>query len=115
MKTSRLLIVTAAIIACAAPTASASPATDPATARAHEVPASTPATIAAHKEHLSTQQYMASSGRSVEATPLTDRTGTDSGVPLVLVLLGATIALTAAVAKPVRAYAAHRRAPTRVA
>ena len=69
MKTSRLLIVTAAIIACAAPTASASPATDPATARAHEVQASTPATIAAHKEQLSTQQYMASSGRSTPVAP----------------------------------------------
>ena len=50
MKTTRLLIITAAILAIAAPAASARPATDPATARPHVPQASTPASIIAHKE-----------------------------------------------------------------
>ena len=122
MKTSRLLITTAAIIACTVPAASARPAMDPATARPHKVQASTPATIAAHKEELSQQQYLASHSQgSPEVAPLTDRTGTDSDgrFPLAFVLIGLTIPLAlgfaAIVAKPVRAYVAHRRPPARVA
>ena len=113
MKTSRLLIITAAIVAIAAPSASASPAQDPSTARPHKAQASTLASIAAHKEQLSTAQYAASNGSSAKATPLTDRTGTDNGFPLVFVLIGAALAVGAAtvVAKPVRSYAQHHRRP----
>ena len=121
MKTSRLLIITAAAIALAAPTASARPAMDPATARPHKPQASTPASIIAHKEQISTQQYLASRGQSAEATPLTDRTApaSDNSFPTVFVLLGLAIPLVLGVAKvaakPVRAYAHSRRRPARVA
>jgi hypothetical protein len=123
MKTSRLLLITtaAAILACSAPVASARPAMDPATARPHKAQASNMATIAAHKEQLSTQQYLASHGTSAEAQPLTDRTGTDTdnGFPVAFVLIGLSIplalGLAAIASKPVRAYAAHRRPPARVA
>jgi hypothetical protein len=120
MKTSHLIITTAAIIACAAPAASARPAMDPPTARAHQVQASTPASIAAHKEQLSTQQYLASHGTSAKATPLTDRTADPDGrFPIVFVLIGFSIplalGLAKVVAKPVRSYAQHRRPPARVA
>ena len=122
MKTSRLLILTtAAIIASAAPTASARPAMDPATARPHQVQASTPASIIAHKEQISTEQYLASRGQAAEATPLTDRTQTDSDgrFPLAFVLIGITVplalGLAMVVSKPVRSYVQHRRPPARVA
>ena len=92
MKTARLIILTAAIIACAAPAASARPAIDP-PARAAEPVNS--ASIAAHHEQLSTDQYLASHGRSVEATPLTDRTGSgsDGRFPVAFVLIGIAIPL----------------------
>ena len=64
MKTSRLLITTAAILAIAAPAASARPAADPANARPHVPQASTPASIIAHKEQLNQQQYLASHSQS---------------------------------------------------
>ncbi len=120
MKTTRLLITTAAIIAIAAPAASARPATDPATARPHKVQASTPASIAAHKEQLSTQQYLASRGTGAPAVPLADRTDTDNGFPVAFVLLGLTIPLGIGIgmlaARPVRSYvAAHRRPPASAA
>jgi hypothetical protein len=120
MKTTRLLITTAAILAIAAPAASARPAMDPATARPHQVQASTPASIAAHKEQLSTQQYLASRGTSAPATPLADRTDTDNGFPVAFVLLGLTIPLGIGIgmlaARPVRSYvAAHRRPPASAA
>ena len=120
MKTSRLLITTAAILAIAAPAASARPATDPATARQHVPQASTLASIAAHKEQLSTQQYLAGRSQSAAATPLADRTDTDNGFPIAFVLLGLTIPLGIGLgmlaARPVRTYAAaHRRPPAGVA
>ena len=120
MKTSRLLITTAAILAIAAPAASARPAMDPATARPHQPQASTPATIVAHKEQLSTQQYLASRRQGAEATPLTDRTDTDNGFPVAFVLLGLTIPLGIGIGmlagRPVRSYmAAHRRPPASAA
>ena len=121
MKTSRLLIITAATIALAAPTASARPAMDPATARPHKPQASAPASIIAHKEQLTTEQYLASRGQSAEATPLTDRTApaSDDRFPIVFVLFGLAIPLALVVAKiaakPVRAYAHSRRSPARVA
>ena len=121
MKTSSLLIITAATIAIAAPTASARPAIDPATARPHQVQASNMATIAAHKEQLSTEQYLASRGVGSDAKPLTDRTATasDDSFPIVFVLFGLAIPLALVVAKiaskPVRSYAQSRRGPARVA
>ena len=121
MKTSRLLITTAAVIAIAAPTASARPATDPATARPHKPQASTPASIISHKEQLSTQQYLASRGESAEAQPLIDRTApaSDDRFPIVFVLFGLAIPLALVVAKlaakPVRSYARSHRGRARVA
>ena len=120
MKTSRLLITTAAIVAIAAPAASARPAMDPPTARPHNAQASTPASIIAHKEQLSTEQYLASRGQSAEATPLADRTPeTDGRFPVVFVLFGLAITLTLVIAKvaakPVRAYARNHRGRARVA
>ncbi len=120
MKTSRLLITTAAILAIAAPAASARPATDSATARPHKAQASTPASIIAHKEQLSTQQYLASRGQSAKAAPLANRVpDTDNGFPTVFVLIGLSIllaiGLAALAAKPIRSYAQHRRSPARVA
>ena len=121
MKTSRLLITTAAVIAIAAPAASARPAMDPSSARPHQPQASTPATIIAHKEQLSAEQYLASGGTSARATPLADRTvDTDNGFPVAFVLLGLTIPLGIGIgvlaARPVRSYlAAHRRPPASAA
>jgi hypothetical protein len=121
MKTSRLLIITAAAIALAAPTASARPAMDPATARPHKAEASNLATIAAHKEQLSTEQYLAARGTGPEAQPLADRTApsNDHRFPSVFVLFGIAIPLALVAArlasKPVRAYAHSRRPPARVA
>ena len=120
MKTSRLIITTAAILAIAAPAASARPATDPPTARPHQVQASTPASIAAHKEQLSSQQYLASRGQSAESTPLVDRTTeTDGRFPIVFVLIGLSIPLALGfamvAAKPVRSYARSHRSRARVA
>ena len=120
MKTSRLLITTAAIVAIAAPAASARPAMDPPNARPHKVQASTPASIIAHKEQLSTEQYLASRGTSAEAQPLVDRTvETDDGFPVVFVLLGLAIPLVLLIAKvaakPVRSYARTHRGRARVA
>ena len=60
MKTSRLLITTAAILAIAAPAASASPAMDPATARPHKPQASTPAT---HRRPQGAAQHAAVPGQ----------------------------------------------------
>ena len=120
MKTSRLLIITAATIALAAPTASARPVVDP-PARPHKAQASNMATIAAHKEQLSTEQYLASRGTGPEAQPLTDRTApaSDDRFPIVFVLFGIAIPLALVAAKfaskPVRAYAHSRRSPARVA
>ena len=110
MTTSRIIALTAAIMACAAPAASASPAIDPPAARAHVAQPVTSASIAAHHEQLSNQQYLASHAQpapAVASAPLTDRTDTDAQFPLVFVLLGLTIplgiALAAVVAQPVRA------------
>jgi hypothetical protein len=119
MKTSRLITITAAIIACAAPAASARPAIDP-PARPHVAAPVNSATIAAHREQLSTEQYLASRGQSAPATPLTDRTAdTDGRFPTVFVLLGLTIPLGIVLAriasKPVRAYTRHRRRPASAA
>lgn len=118
MKTSRLIIITAAILACAAPAASARPASDPAGARPHVERAATAASIAAHHEQLSQQQYLASHGQG-QTVPLTDATDTDNRFPLVFVLVGLSIplaiGLASIVAKPVRSYTRNRRSPAGVA
>ena len=121
MKTSHLLITTAAILAIAAPAASARPAMDLPNSRPYKVQASTPASIIAHKEQISTEQYLASRGQAAPARPLTDRTvpASDDRFPIVFVLFGLAIplALVAAklAAKPVRAYARSHRGRARVA
>jgi hypothetical protein len=119
MKTSRLLIITAAIIACAAPAASARPAMDPSTARPHKEQASNMASIAAHKEQLSSQQYLASHGQTAESVPLTDGTDTDGQFPIVFVLVGLTLPLALGLAwmvsKPIRTHTRHPRPPASVA
>ena len=93
MKTSRLLITTAAILAIAAPAASARPAQDPATARPHKPQASTRATIIATRSSSSTQQYLAGRSQSAPATPRAARTVTDDGFPVWVARLGTTIRL----------------------
>ena len=121
MKPSRIIIaLTAAVMACAAPAASARPAVDP-PARAHVAQPVSGASIAAHHERLGTEQYLARQGHAAEAVSLTDRTESDSDgrFPVAFVLIGLTIPLAlgfaAVVAKPVRAYARHRRPPASVA
>jgi hypothetical protein len=110
MKTTRLLIITTAVIlACAAPVAGARPASDPAGVRTSVPKPATPASIALHHERMSEQQYLASHGAGAPAEPLTDGTDTDSRFPLVFVLVGLSIPLgigvARIVARPVRAYA----------
>ncbi len=117
MKTSRLIPITAALLALAVPAASASPASDPAAAQASKPTASTPASIAAHHEQMSAQQYVASH-RPSQVTPLRDRTTPDGRFPIAFVLVGLTIplgiALARVVAKPALAYH-RRRSPAGVA
>ena len=118
MKTSRLILITATIVALAAPTASARPASEPSPSQAARLTASTPASIAAHHEQISAAQWQRSQAAS-PAAPLTDRTANDGRIPLVFVLVGLTIplglALAAFVANPVLAFSRRRRAPTGVA
>jgi hypothetical protein len=118
MKTSRLILITATIVALAAPTASARPVSDPAPTHAAQPTAATGASIAAHHEQISDEQWQRSQTAS-PAAPLTDRTTNDGRFPLVFVLVGLTVplalALAAFAAKPVLAYSRRHRAPTHVA
>jgi len=113
MKTSRIITLTATIVACTAATASARPAVDP--------PASSPAPVtagsmAAHREQVRNEQWQRSQAQPAPApAPLTDRTATDDGLPLGLFLIGATGLLIVAIGKPVLSYGRHRRHPTSVA
>jgi hypothetical protein len=111
MKTSHLIALTATIVACAAPTASARPAVDPPLYQPAPV---TSGSMAAHRQQMSDEQWQRSQAQPAPA-PLTDRTATDDGFPLTLVLLGVTGLLIVAIAKPVLSYGRHRRQPTRVA
>jgi hypothetical protein len=114
MKTTHLIALTATIVACTAATASARPAVEPPASDASKASVTTSASIAAHRERISNEQWHRS---QAQPAPLTDRTATDSGFPLVLVLLGITVPLGLAflVGRPILGYARHRHHPTTVA
>ena len=114
MKTSQLIALTATIVACTAATASARPAVEPPASRAYKPAPVTPGSMAAHREQISNEQWQRS---QAQPAPLTDRTATDTGLPLVLVLLGVTVPLGLAflVGRPILGYARHRHHPTSVA
>ena len=116
MKTSHLIALTATIVACTAATASARPAVEPPGSHASKASVTTSASIAAHREQISNEQWHRSQAQPA-AAPLTDRTATDSGFPLVLVLLGITVPLGLAflVGRPILGHARHRHHPTTVA
>jgi pyruvate/2-oxoglutarate dehydrogenase complex dihydrolipoamide acyltransferase (E2) component len=115
MKTSHLIALTATIVACTAATASARPAFEPAGSQASKPSAATSASIAAHREQISNEQWQRSQTQPA-AAPLTDRTATDDGVPLALVLVSVPLGLLiAAIGKPALSYRRHRRHPTSVA
>ena len=101
MKTTHLIALTATIVACTAATASARPAVEPPGSQASEPSAATSASIAAHREQISNEQWQRSQAQPAPA-PLTDRTATDDGFPLGLVLLGVT--------RPARARLPRRQA-----
>ena len=116
MKTTHLIALTATIVACTAATASARPAAEPPVSQASQPRAATSASIAAHREQISNEQWQRSQAQPA-AAPLIDRTATDSGFPIVLVLLGVTVPLGLAflVGRPILGYARHRHHPTSVA
>jgi pyruvate/2-oxoglutarate dehydrogenase complex dihydrolipoamide acyltransferase (E2) component len=116
MKTTQLIALTATIVACTAASASARPAAEPPGSQASSPSAATSASIAAHREQISNEQWQRRQTQPA-AAPLTDRTATDSGVPIVLVLLGVTVPLGLAflVGRPILGYARHRHHPTSVA
>ena len=114
MKTSQLIILTATIVACSAATASARPVVEPPASKPSPV---TAGSMAAHREQVRNEQWQRSQAQSAPA-PLTDRTATDDGLPLGLVLIGVTVPLgllIVAIGKPALSYRRHRRHPTSVA
>jgi hypothetical protein len=119
MKTSHLIALTATIVACTAATASARPALEPPGSQSSNPPAVTSGSIAAHHEQISNEQWQRSQAQPAPApAPLTDRTATDDGLPLGLILIGVTVPLAlliVAIRKPVLSYGRHRRHPTSVA
>ena len=117
MKTTHLIALTATIVACTAATASARPAVEPPGSQASKPAAATSASIAAHREQISNEQWQRSQPQPA-AVPLIDRTATDDGLPLALVLVGVTVPLgllIVAIGKPALSYGRHRRHPTGVA
>jgi hypothetical protein len=115
MKTSHLIALTATIVACTAATASARPAVEPPGSQASKPSVVTPGSMAAHREQIHNEQWQRSQAQPAPA-PLTDRTATDDGLPLGLVLIGVTVALgllIVAIGKPV--LSRHRRHRTSVA
>ena len=117
MKTTHLIALTATIVACSAATASARPAIEPLGSQSSKPSAVNYGSIAAHREQISTEQWQRSQAQPAPA-PLTDRTATDDGFPLGLVLVGVTIPLAlliVAIGKPALSYGRHRRHPTSVA
>ena len=116
MKTSHLIALTATIVAFTAATASARPAVEPPGSQASKPSAATYGSIAAHREQISNEQWQRSQAQPA-AAPLTDRTATDTGLPLVLVLAGVAVPLGLAflVGRPILGYARHRHHPTSVA
>jgi hypothetical protein len=115
MKTSQLIALTATIVACSAATASARPAVEPPASQPPEPTAVTSGSMAAHREQVRNEQWQRSQAQPAPApAPLTDRTATDDGLPLGLVLIGATGLLIVAIGKPVLSNR-HRRHPTSAA
>ena len=117
MKTTHLIALTATIVACTAATASARPAVEPPGSQAPKPSAATSASIAAHHEQISNEQWQRSQTQPA-AAPLTDRTASDDGLPLGLILIGVTVPLAlliVAIGKPALSYGRHRRHPTSVA
>jgi hypothetical protein len=115
MKTTHLIALTATIVACTAATASARPAVEPPDSQASKPAAVTSGSIAAHREQISNEQWQRSQAQPAPA-PLTDRTATDGGLPIALVLIAVTVPLgLLAIGKPVLSYGRHRRQPTSVA
>ena len=116
MKTTHLIALTATIVACTAATASARPAVEASGSQTSKPSAATSASIATHREKISNEQWQRNQAQPA-AAPLTDDTGTESGFPLVLVLLGVTVPLGLAflVGRPMLGYARHRHHPTSVA
>ncbi len=117
MKTSQLIALTATIVACTAATASARPAVEPPASKASKPAPVTSGSMAAHRLQVRDEQWQRSQAQPAPA-PLTDRTATDDGLPLGLVLIGVTVPLgllIVAIGKPVLSYGRHRRHPTSVA
>ena len=116
MKTTHLIALTATIVACTAATASARPAVEPPGSQTSKPSAADLATIATHREQITNEQWQRSQAQPATA-PLTDRTSTDTGLPLALVLAGAAVPLGLAflVGRPILGYARHRHHPTSVA
>jgi hypothetical protein len=137
MKTSHLIALTATIVACSAATASARPIIDPPGGQASKPSAPTAGSITANREQISNEQAQPSQAQRALAdlaaykirmelrrsatppapVPLADRTATDDGFPLVLVVAGVAIPLVLAflVGRPMLGYARQRRHPTPVA
>ena len=116
MKTSHLIALTATIVACTAATASARPVQPP-VSQASKPSAVTPGGMAAHRDQVRSEQWQRSQAQPAPA-PLTDRTATDDGLPLGLVLIGVTVPLgllIVAIGRPVLSYGRRRRHPTSVA
>ena len=117
MKISQLIALTATIVACSAATASARPAAESPGSQASKPAAVNSASIAAHREQISNEQWQRSQAQPAPA-PLTDRTGSDDGLPLGLVLIAVTVPLgllIVAIGKPALSYGRHRRHPTSAA
>ena len=116
MKTTHLIALTATIVACTAATASARPVVDPPGSQASAPTADTSPSTAGHRYYNSSEMGRSNPVQPAPA-PLTDRTATDDGFPLGLVLIGLAVPLGLAflVGRPMLGYARQRRQPTPVA
>lgn len=116
MKTTHLIALTATIVACTAATASARPVVDPPGSQVSASAADTSPYNEAHRYFNSSEMARSNFVQPAPA-PLTDRTATDDGFPLGLVLIGAAVPLGLAfvVGRPLLGYARRRRQPTPVA
>ena len=117
MKTTHLIALTATIVACTAATASARPAIEPPGSQASKPAPVTAGSMSAHRQQMSDEQWQRSQAQPAPA-PLTDRTATDDGLPLGLVLIGVTVPLAClivAIGKPALSDRRHRRRATTVA